>query len=379
MWSTWVVIGLSQIYLNRYMKDNWRWNKLLHAILGMFAMALTITAAMLAMQTGGWVLTGSALPLHSKVGFSAFVLGILLMVGGMTANIFRLKVRMDWRTKYIRLVGKIHKYFGWLVLLFTQFVISTGIYKFYDFVEKDTKAWILVGCSCSLFFVLLLIGEIRHQLMLRKEVAFVVPDSNMTRQEFNEEIAKGTRLVLIDDIVLDVGDFVDQHPGGRFLISHNIGRDISKFFYGGYSLEDNLSGSGPAQGHAHSTYARKIVNNLAIARYQPEIEVNTTSCRVRNDLCSQVNRDVKTIVLESVEKKGNVTNFKSYFNNWEYLGQHFLVRSGTGISSITRHYTICNAMRPDIYQAYISALKHPSSPDYKELNPALVKNNQDSK
>lgn len=45
--------------------------------------------------------------------------------------------------------------------------------------------------------------------MLRKEVAFVVPDSNMTRQEFNEEIAKGTRLVLIDDIVLDVGDFVD--------------------------------------------------------------------------------------------------------------------------------------------------------------------------
>lgn len=81
-----------------------------------------------------------------------------------------------------------------------------------------------------------------------------------------------------------------------------------------------MSGSGPAQGHAHSTYARKIVNNLAIARYQPEIEVNTTSCRVRNDLCSQVNRDVKTIVLESVEKKGNVTNFKSYFNNWEYLG-----------------------------------------------------------
>ena len=49
MWFTWVVIGLSQIYLNRYMKDNWRWNKLLHAILGMFAMALTITAAMLAM------------------------------------------------------------------------------------------------------------------------------------------------------------------------------------------------------------------------------------------------------------------------------------------------------------------------------------------
>ena len=99
------------------MKVNWRWNKLLHAILGMFAMALTITAALLAMQTGGWVIKGSALPLHNKVGFAAFVLGILLMLGGITANIFRLKVNLDWRTKYIRLVGKIHKYFGWLVLL----------------------------------------------------------------------------------------------------------------------------------------------------------------------------------------------------------------------------------------------------------------------
>ena len=45
--------------------------------------------------------------------------------------------------------------------------------------------------------------------MLRGEVAFVVPDAKMSRQEFNEEIQKGTRLVLLDNLVLDVGDFVD--------------------------------------------------------------------------------------------------------------------------------------------------------------------------
>ena len=28
-----------------------------------------------------------------------------------------------------------------------------------------------------------------------------------------------------------------NHPGGKFVIEHNIGRDISKFFFGGYSLE----------------------------------------------------------------------------------------------------------------------------------------------
>ena len=26
------------------------------------------------------------------------------------------------------------------------------------------------------------------------------------------------------------------HPGGRFMINKTVGRDISKFFYGGYQL-----------------------------------------------------------------------------------------------------------------------------------------------
>jgi cytochrome b involved in lipid metabolism len=33
---------------------------------------------------------------------------------------------------------------------------------------------------------------------------------------------------------------MENHPGGKFVIEHNIGRDVSKFFYGGYSLDGNL-------------------------------------------------------------------------------------------------------------------------------------------
>jgi cytochrome b involved in lipid metabolism len=29
-----------------------------------------------------------------------------------------------------------------------------------------------------------------------------------------------------------------NHPGGKFVVEANIGRDISKFFYGGYSMEN---------------------------------------------------------------------------------------------------------------------------------------------
>jgi hypothetical protein len=40
-----------------------------------------------------------------------------------------------------------------------------------------------------------------------------------------------------------------------------LGRDVSKFFYGGYSLERNIGATNdPPRGHYHSNYARKIVN-----------------------------------------------------------------------------------------------------------------------
>lgn len=49
-------------------------------------------------------------------------------------------------------------------------------------------------------------------------------------------ITRGDKLVILDDMVLDVRNFHWEHPGGQFLIDFHIGRDISKYFYGGYIL-----------------------------------------------------------------------------------------------------------------------------------------------
>lgn len=84
----------------------------------------------------------------------------------------------------------------------------------------------------------------------------------MTVEEFKAKIQNGQNLLLLDDLVLDVGKFKDNHPGGKFVLEHNIGRDISKFFYGGYILENN-NGLKP---HTHTNVARNVVNSLIIAR-----------------------------------------------------------------------------------------------------------------
>ena len=94
-----------------------------------------------------------------------------------------------------------------------------------------------------LFWVLsILIGE---ALLWRRK------NSEVIWKQVYESVANGTPLVLLDNLVLNVSEFMNQHPGGRFLIRHHIGTDISKYFYGGYALEGNL-GRSPAQGHNHS-------------------------------------------------------------------------------------------------------------------------------
>lgn len=155
----------------------------MHAVLGFFAMALVVTAGFISLKTGGWTINSDS-SLHAKLGFSVFIMGLALMLGGMAANIIRLKVSMPWNTKTVLLIGKGHKFFGYFVVLFSQFVIGTGAINFYTYDGKDTLGWTIAGVSAALFFIGLATGEIRHQLRLRKEVPIVLPDATMNSAEY---------------------------------------------------------------------------------------------------------------------------------------------------------------------------------------------------
>ena len=90
------------------------------------------------------------------------------------------------------------------------------------------------------FFLFVLVGEIIYQINRQRHVPFKKVAATMTRQQFEKAVANGDKLVILDDMVLDINKFIPQHPGGKFVLEHTIGRDISKFFYGGYNLEGNL-------------------------------------------------------------------------------------------------------------------------------------------
>lgn len=177
----------------------------------------------------------------------------------------------------------------------------------------------------------------------------------MTEEKFNEGVRNGLKLVILDECVLDVGGFIAHHPGGQFVLTHNIGRDISKFFHGGYSLDGNM-GANPRAGYAHSNYARFIVNDLIIAQFDRQKDpVRTTLCTLDDRKSFQINATTKTLYLTSTTN-APVSNFKRFYPGLNNLGKHFLVSTTHG-NKPARHYTVCNVMNPPVYQQLIRLLR----------------------
>jgi len=98
-------------------------------------------------------------------------------------------------------------------------------------------------------------------------------------------------------MVLDIGEFIEYHPGGKFVLCINIGRDISKFFYGGYCLEGN--GVKPAQGYNHSNYARMIVQDLIVGILQKETNPAVVMCRSDKSKTHMWNKTTGTVYFEA--------------------------------------------------------------------------------
>lgn len=208
---------------------------------------------------------------HNIIGFIVMVLVGCIVIGGFMVAIFMNTLR--WNTTMILKMKTGHKLFGFFMILLSQFSVLSGGLK-WAATYPDSKPLVIV--HFIVFFLIVIVIEGIYQRFIRKENPFVELSNTISREDFKKRVAGGEQLVILDDLVLDVSRFKLSHPGGKFVLQYNIGRDVSKFFYGGYVLE-NGTGLKP---HAHSNVARCIVNSLAVARL--EERAKTFSCRIVN-------------------------------------------------------------------------------------------------
>ena len=122
--------------------------------------------------------------------------------------------------------------------------------------------------------------------------------------------------------MLDVTKFANSHPGGRFLIEKNKGKDISKFFHGGYNYEPSDGGSN----HTHSNYARTIVNDLIVARLHQKR--SSAIVKVISQCKASKSGTISTYGLNYAhyEEENTLTGQIKLFNpDVATLGKHYLV------------------------------------------------------
>ena len=170
MWVSWTLISLVQIYLTRYLKHRWRWNKLVHSILGVFSLTLLITAGFLALHAKDWKIEST---LHAKAGLAMFIIGLVYMISGLAAIYVRLFQDIDWgKSKFVRYVGKVHKYFGIAVLIGMQFAMFTGVLYYSKNYGEPHLDLALAIISPILFTFGVVVGEVFYRVQLRKRTGF---------------------------------------------------------------------------------------------------------------------------------------------------------------------------------------------------------------
>jgi hypothetical protein len=150
----------------------------------------------------------------------------------------------------------------------------------------------------------------------------------------------------LDDLVLDISGFAKVHPGGAFVLRHNIGRDVSKFFYGGYSME-NKNFPKP---FTHSNMARKVVNSIIVGTLEAKAPEGVYKIIER----AKVNDSTHTITFKSVSDVPSKARL--FYKDLSMIGKHFLIRD-VKKPRVRRHYTISNCMKPDVYVKYTRMIK----------------------
>ena len=180
----------------------------------------------------------------------------------------------EWSPKErAALLGKIHKWSSYFVLFFGNVVILGGTITYCLTYMQELK-FLPIGILSFLFFInLVLVSEYVHRKKARSEnLAAQQREENelalktgkkyssqvkeYTAQMVDIAVEKGEKLTILDNLILNTNGYERIHPGGKFTLIKNFGRDVSKFYYGGYAL---VQGKGAFGVHAHSEASRMIV------------------------------------------------------------------------------------------------------------------------
>ena len=358
---TYIAWGWFSFFLiisGRYSKYFYTFRTYLHAALGILAFLLNVIAV--AGFGSGSLVRPSANSLGDKhnsisgvVSWWAAVTTIFGILMSCSRIFFGRYSFLSYYIWYIHVVG------AYLLIIYSQVIILSGLYLY------DSPVTFLFYFHLGILISLLIVIEVFWQLKMTWKYTDIeqieekdLPD--MTVKAFHK-FNKDKKLALFDHYVIDLSSYLLDHPGGKYVLTECIGQEVGKYFYGAYSLDNNITT------HKHSFMAGKILIKLAVAKLvQPDdikklIQVEKISRMRRNEDEQASNKLFKVATKEEISPnifrvkfKNPKKRFKTSVSGTNTFGRHFLVNSSK--NQVSRYYTICNCMSSETYPRYISTL-----------------------
>eukprot|EP00347_Sterkiella_histriomuscorum_P017418 403349450 len=212
---SWNILAFIMIVSNRYIKYFNHNNYALHVFCGTLIGAFTMFYAGFGWRKSNWKINYK--DKHHLFGVATLFLSMLLIFLGKKTRDRMFAMKRNH--KEIIKMKQQHANLAYLVLFVSQGAILSGIYKGLMIYGLD---WYI--CKINK-------GEIPSTDSIK---------TSLTIDDYYEKVNKGEQLMLLDDVVLDVRKYKLDHPGGQFLMQSNIGQDISKYFYGGFTFENYI-------------------------------------------------------------------------------------------------------------------------------------------
>ena len=363
MWIGWTIFGLVMFATNRWFTHLSDKTQILHTISGLIMLAMVTTAfVILVVKLGFKVGTP-----HKTYGFIQFILIFIVFIGGLLA--MRMKLTAEWNQWKVKVFRTIHRAAGALVLLSSIAVVSLGFNAYFYNVPGHDNLKFLKPLNIGLTVFVFLVFEVRYQFFRLREDPFEINEivPVMTYSEFEQKVKDGEKLCILDNMVLNLSGFAHKHPGGAFLINYTVGRDISKFFYGGYALDGNTNDpAARTQRHTHSNVARQIANRHIVGVIDKK-DVQENLFYIDLEESNKLSPTACSYVFKGVQKQGLMTiqGLQNYYRDMSMLGKHYTVVSmgirgkdpfKHGQRLVRRHYTIANCMRKKFYDELLRCL-----------------------
>lgn len=179
---------------------------------------------------------------------------------------------------------------------------------------------------------------------------------NFTLTEILDE-KHNTKFVLYENLLLDVTNFSENHPGGKNLIKENLFSDISRYITGNQAFSSKI----PAHDHNAQTCIYAI-KSLAYAKFTDNHAIvlkNEKTSGLNNEMvfefkASVASVDVGFAVSESICElvfSNDEFKFPIFLSGINWLGRHFAVSSYE--LNKTRYYSLCLCLNKTIQERII--------------------------